>query len=105
MELLLVHGLRTFYSFLHGVCTSHSTINRFIYFIKVFKLQLIVRYTIFTAGVICKQKGTPAVAAELRKNTNLEEVLVDVQTKLNISTENSFFDLSTSGLFTTVIGN
>lgn len=49
-----------------------------------------------------KQKGTPAVAAELKRNTNLEEILQEVQEKLNISTENSFFDLSASGLFTTV---
>jgi hypothetical protein len=54
------------------------------------------------AGVVSKQKGTPAVSADLRRNTNIEEVLADVQTKLNISAENSFFDLSTSGLFTTV---
>jgi len=70
IDLLLIHGLRSFYSFLHCV--------------------------------MCKEKGTPAVAAELKKSTNLEKILQEVQDKLNISAESSFFDLSISGLFTTV---
>ncbi|CAL8115708.1 unnamed protein product [Orchesella dallaii] len=70
MEILLSHGLRTFYIYLQGVFN--------------------------------KEKGSPAVTAELRKNTELQSLLDEIKEKLSISVANSTFEMdltSTSGIF------
>jgi hypothetical protein len=51
-------------------------------------------------GVFNKEKASPAVSAELRKNTKLQELLTELQEKLNISPNSS---LNTSKLFSSVI--
>ncbi|CAL8137703.1 unnamed protein product [Orchesella dallaii] len=55
-----------------------------------------------TSGVFNKEKGSPAVTAELRKNTELQSLLDEIKEKLSISVANSTFEMdltSTSGIF------
>ncbi|CAG7838061.1 unnamed protein product [Allacma fusca] len=66
VELLNIHGLRSFYSFLQGL--------------------------------LLREKGSAVVASELRKK-GVDAILKCVQEKLNISVENSSFNISASGLF------
>ncbi|ODM89935.1 Fanconi anemia group M protein [Orchesella cincta] len=50
-------------------------------------------FFIYLQGVLNKEKGSPAVTAELKKNTKLQTLLNEIKDKLNISVANSTFEM------------
>lgn len=53
-------------------------------------------FYIFLVGVVGKKKGAPVVSSEIRNNQAVQSLMKEVQSKLNISIENSTFDFDMS---------